>query len=245
MRTLADDTLLTIGCRPQVVGPPAGVDMEHGLIQHPLPKPEFPGVSDVDGLSLNITVPGNGDCIGNLRDLPVLTFIHGGGFMLGGNWWPQYDLARLVKLSTDLGKPVIAININYRIGAPGFLTSPELRSAGCQTNNGLRDQRAALRWIQEYIGGFGGDPKNVTVMGESAGGGKDTNQFVQRQLPGALGNLSANTDLFPRDSIHRLLGFFPRAPGEATYLSGWLSPASGAAAHPSCRPRRKERHQRP
>ncbi|SPO07784.1 related to carboxylesterase [Cephalotrichum gorgonifer] len=139
---------------PQVVGPPSGVDMEHGFIQHELPKPEFPGVSDVDGLSLNITVP---------------VFIHGGGFVLGGNWWPQYDLAKVVKLSTDLGKPLIAININYRVGAPGFLTSPELRAAGCQTNNGLRDQRAALRWIQEYIAGFGGDPNQVTVMGESAG----------------------------------------------------------------------------
>lgn len=146
--------------------------MEQGLIQHLLPKPEFPGVSDVDGLSLNLTVPGNVENIANLRDLPVLTFIHGGGFAVGGSWWPQYDLAKFVKLSVDLGKPVIAISINYRIGAPGFLTSPELRSAGCQTNNGLRDQRAALRWIQHHIGGFGGDARNVTVMGQSAGGGK-------------------------------------------------------------------------
>lgn len=157
--------------------------MEQGLIQHPLPKPEFPGVSDIDGLSLNITVPGNVESIANLQDLPVLTFLHGGGFMLGGNWWPQYDFAKFVKLSVDLGKPVIAININYRVGAPGFLTSPELRAAGWPTNNGLRDQRAALRWIQENIEGFGGDPKKITVMGESAGGGKDTTSLFQVDCP--------------------------------------------------------------
>lgn len=163
---------MRLGCRPQVISPPAGVDIEHGFIQRPLPKPQFPGVSDVDCLSLNITVPGSAENISSLRDLPVLTFIHGGGFSIGGNWWPQYDLGRFVKFSADLGKPVIAIVINYRLGAPGFLTSPEMISAGFPTNNGLRDQRAALRWIREHVGGFGGDPENVTVMGQSAGGGK-------------------------------------------------------------------------
>ncbi|KAF4456815.1 alpha beta-hydrolase [Fusarium albosuccineum] len=188
--TLADNVAPTTGGRPQVIGPPAGVDVEQSLIQHPLPKPEFPGVSDVDGLSLNITVPGNVEAIINLQDLPVLVFIHGGGFILGGNWWPQYDLARFVALSIDLVRPVIAVNINYRIGAPGFLTSPELRSAGCKTNNGLRDQRAALRWIQEYIGGFGGDPRNVTVMGQSAGGGQlpmEVADGIAKDVKSALG----------------------------------------------------------
>ncbi|KAH7230340.1 carboxylesterase-like protein [Fusarium solani] len=155
---------------PQVVSPPSGVDIELGVIQKPLPKPEFPGVSDVSGLTLNITVPSHADGISKPKDLPVLVFIHGGGFALGGSWWPQYNFARFVTLSADLNKPVIGITINYRLGAPGFLTSPELRKAGYKPNNGLRDQRAALRWIKKHIGGFGGDPEDITVMGQSAGG---------------------------------------------------------------------------
>ena len=59
---------------------------------------------------------------------------------------------------------------SYRLGPHGFLYSEELKEAGYKANNGLRDQRAALLWIQQYISGFGGDPSNVTLMGESAGG---------------------------------------------------------------------------
>lgn len=60
---------------------------------------------------------------------------------------------------------------SYRLGVFGFLTSEELRNAGYAANNGLRDQRVAFEWIKKYIGGFGGDPDNITVGGESAGGG--------------------------------------------------------------------------
>ncbi|RKL12917.1 hypothetical protein BFJ70_g16050 [Fusarium oxysporum] len=155
---------------PQVINPPDAVDVELSLIQKSLPKPQFPGVSDVDGLTLNITVPSNADKINEELRLPVLVFIHGGGYSIGGNWWPQYDFSKLVKLSANLGKPIIGININYRVGAPGFLTTPELRAAGYELNNGLRDQRAALRWIEANIAGFGGSPENISVMGESAGG---------------------------------------------------------------------------
>ncbi|VUC37793.1 unnamed protein product [Clonostachys rosea] len=158
---------------PQVISPPAGVDMEFSFIQHSLPKPDFPGTSDLHGLTANIFVPSdtlNSDS--KNTDLPVLVFIHGGGFALGGNWWPQYDFARLVELSSELGKPMIGVNVNYRVGPLGFLTCPELRQAGCKPNNGLHDQRMALRWLQEYIQGFGGNPDEITVMGESAGGGK-------------------------------------------------------------------------
>ena len=57
------------------------------------------------------------------------------------------------------------------MGVFGFLTSNELRQAGFKPNNGLRDQRVALKWIQKHIQDFGGDPENVTLSGESAGGG--------------------------------------------------------------------------
>lgn len=59
------------------------------------------------------------------------------------------------------------------MGAFGFLTSDELRRAGYKANNGLRDQRVALEWVQKHIRDFGGDPDNVTVAGESAGAGKN------------------------------------------------------------------------
>jgi carboxylesterase type B len=58
---------------------------------------------------------------------------------------------------------------SYRVGAPGFLHSTEMKEAGYLPNNGFRDQRTALLWLQKYIGGFGGNPNDVTLMGESAG----------------------------------------------------------------------------
>jgi carboxylesterase type B len=58
---------------------------------------------------------------------------------------------------------------SYRLGIPGFLTSEEMRKAGYPSNRGLRDQINAFRWVQKFMTGFGGDPKNVTFIGESAG----------------------------------------------------------------------------
>ncbi|KAF2094412.1 alpha/beta-hydrolase [Rhizodiscina lignyota] len=149
---------------PQVLSPLQGIDIERGLIQQALPNPEFPGVSDSNGLNLNITSPTGGS------KLPVVVFIHGGAFGIGANWYPHYDFKRLVRMSIEQGMPIIGITINYRLGAPGFLFSEEMREAGYLPNNGLRDQRVALQWIKRFIAGFGGDPDNLTVMGHSAGG---------------------------------------------------------------------------
>ncbi|OBT82647.1 hypothetical protein VE02_07942 [Pseudogymnoascus sp. 03VT05] len=144
-------------------------DMEFSIIQHSLPKPEF-SISELGGLHLNITVPlVDNEMPRPETKLPVFVFIHGGAFAMGSNAWPQYSQARLVKLSAELGKPVIGVGINYRLGVLGFLTSAELRAEGYESNNGLRDQMTALRWIKKNIGGFGGDGENVTVIGESAG----------------------------------------------------------------------------
>lgn len=84
--------------------------------------------------------------------------------------YPQYDMARFVQMSVKQGMPIIAVGMNYRVGAPGLLTSEALRSEGYKPNNTFRDQRTALLWIQKYIAGFGGNPEDVTLMGESAGG---------------------------------------------------------------------------
>ncbi|EKD15704.1 uncharacterized protein L3040_004010 [Drepanopeziza brunnea f. sp. 'multigermtubi'] len=151
---------------PQCVQGSATCDAEFAFIQHELPRGEFK-TSLTECLNLNITTPKGGR--EGLQPLPVFVFIHGGGFSLGGNAWPQYDPARLVELSIREGSPVIGININYRLGLPGFLASQGLIDAGARANNGLRDQRVALLWIRKYVGGFGGDPENVTVVGESAG----------------------------------------------------------------------------
>ena len=67
-----------------------------------------------------------------------------------------------------LSQPIIAVSINYRLSAVGFLASSEVISSG-NSNLGLRDQRLALEWLQDNIGIFGGDPDKITVFGESAG----------------------------------------------------------------------------
>ena len=183
--------------------------MEFSFIQHALPRPEFPGMSLVDGLNLVLTIPRTEGA--EAQGLPVLVFLHGGGFGIGSYWWPQYDFSRLVRLSADSGHPLIGINVNYRLGAPGFLTTPELRAAGYKTNNALRDQRTALRWVRDYIKGFGGDPENVTVMGESAGGGTE-HPFV---IPRITLHCEAFTNL---RSIRRISHVFGRAIGKTSNL---------------------------
>jgi len=153
---------------PYVISPPAW-DMEFGFIQKSLPMPEMT-MSELNGLNLNVTVPlVKGGVPTAEQKLPVFMFVHGGGFTLGSNAWPQYDQARIVKLSAEMGKPIIGVGINYRVGLPGFLSSEEMRKEGYVANNGLRDQANALRWIKKFIAGFGGDPDSVTFSGESAG----------------------------------------------------------------------------
>ncbi|WDK14590.1 carboxylesterase [Colletotrichum graminicola] len=156
---------------PQVISDPAGVNQEHLIIQKAIPVAEFPGLSSTECLNLNLTVPLE---VKDSQPLPVLVFIHGGGFATGSNWWPQYDMKRLVQLASERGKPMIAAAISYRVGAPGFLTSEELQKEGFKSNQGHHDQRIALKWIKEYIAGFGGDPQQITVAGESAGGSSTT-----------------------------------------------------------------------
>ncbi|RAR15774.1 para-nitrobenzyl esterase [Stemphylium lycopersici] len=156
---------------PPPVSPVGAVNSEFSFIQHSLPLPEVPTHSDLEGLNLNITVPTNKDgAIDPDAKLPVYVFIHGGGFAVGSNWYPHYDQTTLVKMSVEKKKPVIGITINYRLGVTGLMTSAELRKAGYKANNALHDQRTAMQWIKKFIGGFGGDPDEVTACGESVGG---------------------------------------------------------------------------
>lgn len=100
--------------------------------------------------------------------LPVLVWIYGGGFTAGGSADPRYNTSFMVRESVKIGKPIVAVSINYRLGGWGFLASREVQAANA-SNIGLFDQRLALRWIRENVKAFGGDPDAVTISGESAG----------------------------------------------------------------------------
>ncbi|KAG7429156.1 Lipase 1 [Fusarium oxysporum f. sp. raphani] len=116
-----------------------------------------------DCLYLNIVRPSE-----RRRMLPVLVWIHGGGLVEGSAIDQRYNLSFVVRQSEAIGMPIIGISLNYRLGALGFLNSDEVAKTG-NTNLGFKDQRLALRWVQENIPAFGGDPEQVTIWGESAG----------------------------------------------------------------------------
>ena len=138
-----------------------------------------PGPFSEDCLYLNVSTPTlrGGDKAG----LPVLVWIHGGGLTVDAG--RNYDPA---KLAAD---GVVAVTINYRLGRLGFLAHPALasRPGGPAGNYGLMDQQAALRWVQDNIARFGGDPGNVTIAGQSAGG---LSVLAQMVSPGARGLFS-------------------------------------------------------
>lgn len=117
-----------------------------------------------DCLSLNIIRPaGHED-----EALPVVVWIHGGGFAASTGADPGTNTSFVVQASVENGMPVMAVTLNYRLGFLGFPGGYQAAAAGI-TNLGLKDQRIALRWIQDNIAAFGGDPKRVTAWGQSAG----------------------------------------------------------------------------
>jgi para-nitrobenzyl esterase len=120
-----------------------------------------PGVSE-DCLYLNVWTPAK-----SARDrLPVMVWVYGGGFAAGSTGSAVYEGTRLAE------KGVIVVSVAYRVGPYGFLAHPELtRESGKGSGNyGLQDMIAGLKWVQDNIAAFGGDRRNVTVFGESAGG---------------------------------------------------------------------------
>jgi para-nitrobenzyl esterase len=119
------------------------------------------GSTNEDCLFLNVSTPNP------LRHrLPVMVWIHGGGFVNGAG--TDYDATVLTAKANT-----IVVTINYRLGPFGFLALPGLSAEArdrASGNFGLQDQQAALKWVRRNIAGFGGDPRNVTIFGESAGG---------------------------------------------------------------------------
>ena len=130
-----------------------------------MPGETPPAVSE-DCLYLNIWTPAKAEANTKTTPIPVIVWIYGGGYINGSASMPLYWGDRLAQ------KGVIVVSIAYRLGPLGFLAHPELtresphHSSG---NYGLMDQIAALEWIHRNIAAFGGDPKNVTIAGQSAG----------------------------------------------------------------------------
>lgn len=120
---------------------------------------DLPAMSE-DCLSLNIWAPEGA------KDLPVFVWIHGGSLVTGSGGDPIYDGSALAK------RGMIVVSVNYRLGMFGWFAHPGLSAESpdhLSGNYGLLDQIAALEWVQRNIGAFGGDAKNVTIAGESAG----------------------------------------------------------------------------
>ena len=124
--------------------------------------------------------------------LPVMLWIYGGGYSSGSGSQAMYDGEALAK------KGAVVITFNYRLGAFGFFGYPELTKESDRrgaANFGVMDSIAALQWVQKYIARFGGDPKNVTIFGESAGAGMVANLMAMPMAKGlfvkAMGESSA------------------------------------------------------
>lgn len=153
--------------------------------------PLFPEVTIAgeECLNLNVWAPaGGGD------GLPVLVWIHGGAFTNGSNSVPEYDGSAFAR------DGVVTVTVNYRLAAEGFLYTGEQPA-----NLGLLDQVAALEWVADNIAAFGGDPRRVTVAGESAGA------------------WSVNTLL----AMPRAAGLFQQAISQSGGAHHWLRPGQG------------------
>jgi len=139
----------------------------HDCMQKPFPSDAAPlGTPPAeDCLYLNVWKPEHATAT---KKLPVVLWIYGGGFVNGGSSPPTYSGAALAK------KGVMVVSFNYRLGRFGTFAHPALTKAdadsGLLGNYGTLDQVAALKWVRANIAAFGGDPANVTLIGESAGG---------------------------------------------------------------------------
>jgi len=141
------------------------------------------GISE-DCLYLNVWTPAKRNTTG----LPVLVYFYGGGFVAGDGSEPRYDGAAMAK------KGIVVVTVNYRLGLFGFFAHPELSKEASYKgsgNYGLLDQALSLKWVQENIAAFGGDPKKVTIAGESAGSISVSAQMVsplsRNLIAGAIG----------------------------------------------------------
>jgi len=150
-----------------------------------------PGPESENYLYLNVSTP----TLRRHAHRPVLVWIHGGGFTQDGAL--NYDGTKLAATG------VVVVTINYRLGALGFLAHPALasRPGGPTGNYGLMDQQAALRWVRHNIARFGGNPGNVTIAGESAGGVSVLAHLVSRGSRGLFQRAIVESGAFALNQI--------------------------------------------
>jgi para-nitrobenzyl esterase len=172
------------------------------------------GMSE-DCLYLNVWRPATGD------RLPVLVYFFGGGFLAGDGSEPRYDGESMAK------RGIVALTVNYRLNVFGFFAHPDLTKESAHRasgNQGLLDQAAALRWVQQNIAAFGGDPRRVTIAGESAGSisvhAQMASPLSRTLIAGAIGESGA--------MIAPTLPAVPLAEGEKTGLA--IATALGASS---------------
>jgi para-nitrobenzyl esterase len=134
-------------------------------------QPEVADSSE-DCLYLNVTTPVDG--ADHTAPRPVVVWLHGGAFSSGSG--DQYDATRMARQGD-----VTVVTVNSRLGALGFFAHPDLPDSGVF---GLQDQQAALRWVRDNAAAFGGDPGNVTLMGESSGGASVCAQLTSPKAAG-------------------------------------------------------------
>jgi para-nitrobenzyl esterase len=173
------------------------------------------GMSE-DCLYLNVWTPAKS----GREKLPVLVYFYGGGFIAGDGSEPRYDGESMAR------KGIVAVTVNYRLGVFGFFAHPELTKESphhASGNYGLLDQSAALAWVQQNIAAFGGDPKRVTIAGESAGSISVSAQMAsplsKKLIAGAIGESG---------SILGALSAVPLADGEQNGVK--FATAIGAAS---------------
>jgi len=151
------------------------------------------GISE-DCLYLNVWTPAT-----SAREkLPVLVYFYGGGFQAGDGSEPRYDGEAMA------AKGIVTLTVNYRLNVFGFYAHPELTKESphhASGNYGLMDQAAALQWVQKNIAAFGGDPRRVTIAGESAGSfsvsAQMINPMARGTFAGAIGESGSLLDLEP------------------------------------------------
>ncbi len=173
------------------------------------PQPDFPNMplelgapQGEDCLNLNVWAPADTEP-GDAK--PVMVWLHGGAYVLGSASQPLYDAGRLAGAGD-----VVVVTVNYRLGALGFLDLSSFNTARRRfdSNIGLHDVLAALRWVRDNIAAFGGDPERVTLFGESAGAGIVTTLVAapaaQGLFAGAIAQSSPATSVYDRDRGRRV-----------------------------------------
>ncbi len=151
-----------------------------------------------DCLYLNVWTPAKSE----KESLPVLVYFYGGGFIAGDGSEPRYDGESMAK------KGIVAITVNYRLGVFGFMAHPELTKESphhASGNYGYLDQSEALRWVQKNAAAFGGDPKKITIAGESAGSISVSAQMAsplsKNLIAGAIGESGSALGTLPPTTL--------------------------------------------